>query len=74
MLYRQKWKLYPLVDFCPQTVIMATHCPARAALMLVGFLTFLVAFTLNTLAGYGANSGEYLSGESKDIFGKVFVE
>ncbi|XP_036935540.1 uncharacterized protein LOC119008915 [Acanthopagrus latus] len=38
---------------------MATHCPARAVLTLVGFFTFLIAFTLNTLAGYGANSGVF---------------
>lgn len=54
-----KWKLSSFVDFCPQTIIMATHSPARVVLMLIGMLTFLAAITFNSLSGFGAKSGEF---------------
>lgn len=56
-----KWRLSLFVDFCPRTIIMATHNPARVVLMFVGLVTFLVAITFNSLSGFGAKSGEYLS-------------
>ena len=47
------------MDFHPPT-IMVNHNPARVVLMFIGLLMFLAAITLNTLSGFGAESGEYL--------------
>lgn len=45
------------VDLCPQTIAMATHSPARVALMFVGLLMVLLATTFNTMTEFGADSG-----------------
>ncbi|KAK7881774.1 hypothetical protein WMY93_030183 [Mugilogobius chulae] len=37
--------------------MMPNHTSARAVLMLVGFFTFLVALTFNTLSGFGDRTG-----------------
>lgn len=51
---------------------MVTHNPARVVLMFVGLFTFLAAITFNTLSGFGAKSGEYLSDKSNQM--KIFVK
>lgn len=51
-------ELSPGAHLCPRTIDMATHSPARVALMFVGLLTVLAATTFNTLSEFGAKSGE----------------
>lgn len=57
---------YAFVDFHPQTV-MAARSLARVVLMFVGFFTFLMAITFNSLSTFGAKSGEHLSDKSKHL-------